>query len=171
MIHFKLSIFLLLYIDHTHALECALVQGVCTFSLVKSSNSNFYFTPSAENNYAVVRVDFVSSVMPMLTSELCTAFPFLKTLNVNQLSMEILDPIALHKCNSLSYVSFYENNLQELPSNIFDGNLGLTNIILQKNFLKSIDGRIFAPVKLLQNLNLSENILTEQFINFQEWKI
>lgn len=99
--------------------------------------------------------------MPTLTNELCNTFLYLQKLYADQLSMESIDNYALQKCKNLTYVSFGNNKLTNLESNIFEGSPNLDYISFEGNRLKTIDVSMFNPVKQLKELHLGENFLTE----------
>lgn len=79
--------------------------------------------------------------MPTLTDEICKAFPNLKEMYTEKLSMEPIAPKALHECKKLTYISFLTNKLRKLDQKLFEGNAELTYISIQNNLLENIDGK------------------------------
>lgn len=163
MIHLKplIIIYLFLY-NYAQAHECIFKTAIkCIFNGVRTSKSNLYFNPTASNHSAVTSNNFVRSVMPILTNELCKAFPNLIRLALPSLSMEQIMPNALHECKKITSIYFFNNNLQKLDPNVFEGSIELDFINLQVNHFTDIDGRVFASVPKLEQLILGENLLTE----------
>lgn len=146
---------------YAQALKCKLNGTLCTFSQVRTSKSDVFFNPSAEDNNAVKTVRFEDSVMPILTNELCKVFPNLKVLYVDQLLMEQIESNALHECKKLTSLSFFGNKLKNLDQNLFEGNPELTGLVISNNLLNTIDGKLFKHIKKLEWLYLSDNFLTE----------
>lgn len=163
MISVLFSIILLTFNDFTtnNALECKLSKSTCIFSGIRTNRSSLYFNPSAPENAMIKTIGFKDSVMPIFTDELCKAFPFIRTLFADDLSMEEVAPNALYACKNLLYVSFHSNKLLKLDPNTFDMNYNLENIILQNNSLTSIDGKMFQSVPNLKHLSVADNYLTD----------
>lgn len=159
MLHHKLLIILLFWINYNQALECVLIGKNCTFTGIRTSESAPHFHPFASDNHTVEIVEFTDSVMPVLTDELCKVFPNLRELWADKLSMEEITPNALHECKKLTYVSFWTNKLITLDPTIFNGNPELETVSFQLNYLDAIDGKMFKHNQNLQRLCLAENFL------------
>lgn len=92
---------------------------------------------------------------------MCEAFPNFENLLAEQLSMIRIENLALHNCKQLTYASFWNNELESLNKNLFEGSPKLQFIIFQENRLKMIDVNMFLPVPNLKGLYLGDNHLTE----------
>lgn len=161
MIHLKLLVFILFKISFTEAIECKLSGKTCIFSGIRTSEYNLYFNPSASDYNAVHEVLFLDSVMPILTDELCKVFPNLKVLELCELSIQQIAPKALHACRKLTNINFYDNKLEKLDPNLFEGNPELDYVNFQGTRLREIDGNMFVPTKKLEQLILGDNFLTK----------
>lgn len=160
MIHLTLSILFLSCID-SKAIQCKLSGNICTISDVRTSKSVLYFHPKAPVNIKVNEVHFENSVIHTLTDELCKAFPTVKKILVENVSMERIMPNALHECRKLTHVSFYANHIRRLHPKIFENNPDLQNINLQFNNLEEISDKMFEPIKQVKTLMLGDNFLVD----------
>lgn len=152
---------LLMHVSHTLAVPCVLYGKSCTFSGVRTSESDMYFHPSAASNNAVEKVEFNDSVIPILTNELCKAFPNLKELWMIDVSMKQILPKAFEQCKKLKVVGIIKNKLTELEPDMFKSNPLLEEFYFKSNLLKQIDGKMFQHVTSLTHLSISDNLLTE----------
>lgn len=161
MIHFYF-ILILCCIGHSQATSCVEVRDACRFSNVRLNETNIYFNPTTEKATTVEIVEFEvdSNVIPVLTDELCKAFPNLKELRLFEVYLKTVEPNALHECKNLTHALFYANQLETLDVNLFEKNPNIVKISIQENNFQTIDPNIFLPVKKLNHLVLAENFFT-----------
>lgn len=158
-----LSIFLL---EQSNAdasgIKCTIDDdNYCIFLDVETNKSHPKFYPTADNPKEVIKIKFENSTTPIFTSELCEAFPNLEELHADTMKIEKLMPEAFEKCEELTYISLYTNEIQEIPVDFFKHNLKLLEIILQSNELREFNPKIIAHLNKLTDLNLMENLLSD----------
>lgn len=99
--------------------------------------------------------------MHILTDELCTAFPTVKKIFVENVTLYRIIPNAFHKCTKLTHVSFYANHIKRVPHKLFEHNPDLQYLSFEYNDMEEIDGRMFVPLKQLTSLKLGDNFLED----------
>lgn len=136
-------------------------ENFCIFLDVETNKSHPNFYPTADKPNEVTKIKFENSTTPIFTSELCEAFPNLEELHADMMKIEKLMPDAFEKCEELNYISFYTNEIREIPLGFFKNNPKLVEIILQSNDLKHFNPKIINHLTKLTDLNLMENVLTD----------
>lgn len=138
--------------------ECIInTKGWCEFRYVRATNEAPLFQPSWSGTQKVNRIFFTECQIPVMTTELCSSFPELWRLDLERASLSNVNETALHNCGQLSYISFYNNNLQTVHRDIFKQNTGLRFISFSCNALTHIDMSIFSHLYLLEELALDNN--------------
>lgn len=133
----------------------------CVFSSVNTTAEKSLFNPTADNPDFVKKVKFTTSTIHTLTNEICNTFPNLKELEMDQVSLEKIADAALYNCTKLVDVSFWTNELTDLPVDIFENNVLLETLTFQHNNLKQINPLIFSNLTKLKTIAINENYLTE----------
>lgn len=133
----------------------------CSFTSVNTNETHPLFHPSYDDPTVVHRIDFKSSKMPILTDELCKAFPNLRDFYVVGTNLERITKGALDKCSNLILFDIYGNFVIELDINLFVNNPEMRHIKLSANRLKYVDVRIFEHCRKLEFLYLELNFLVE----------
>lgn len=112
----------------------------------------------------VERMDFGddhSTTIELFTSDLCDAFPTLKTFYAKGLKMKKIDANAFKSCTDLRYFHFDNNNLSDLNYTMFDNAKMLQGVVLKNNQIKHIHPKLLYDKQWLIFLDLSNNLLTE----------
>lgn len=133
----------------------------CVFSSVNTTKEKLMFNPTADKPYLVKKVKFTKSTIHTLTNEICNAFPNLKELELDQVSLEKIGVAALYNCTKLTDVSFWTNALVDLPDDIFKNNLLIETLTFQHNNMKQINPIILSNLTKLKTIAINENYLTE----------
>lgn len=136
-------------------------ESWCVFSSVNTTKDKLLFNPSADHPNLVKKVKFMQSKIHTLTNEICNAFPDLKELEMDQVSLEKIGVAALHNCTKLTDVSFWTNELADIPDYIFKNNVYLETLTFQHNNLKQFNPLIFSNLTRLKTIAINENYLTE----------
>lgn len=150
-------------ISNTSSSKCTIDhrQGFCIFKGVVTTETEPHFYPTSDEKLNITKIQFKNSFMPILTFEICEAFPMLKKLDIIQLGIQTLMPTALNGCHELTYISFWENRIHEVPVELFRSNLKLQFISFQNNSLSNFEPRIVSHLMNLKKLALLENYITD----------
>lgn len=147
---------------NTEVIKCHLEGTVCTFSdLVLEEIDMSIFQPDSTDNDKVETVKFLCSKIHTWTEEICNVFPNLKILSAEELSLQRVTPYAFRNCKKLKNISFLNNKLTHLDSDLFSGLSDLEFLSFEDNNLTEIDGKMFENLINLQSLCLDDNYLTE----------
>lgn len=140
-------------IDQTST-ECYIVNSVL-------HKNDSFFKPVSVDPMNVMTLKFESSAIPHITSEICKAFPNLRSINAMKSMIEVVDEDAFHECTNLDFIDFGHNKIQKLEKDTFNKNTKLRTISLHNNNLESLDNDLFMNLPNLKRLVLSLNDLTE----------
>lgn len=135
-------------------------KGWCEFRNVRATEGQPLFQPNSGSSEKITRILFTDSAIPVFTTETCIAFPELRRLDVEQVSLAKLNAEALDNCIRLLYVSFFNNNLQTINRDTFKRNTVLKFISLTWNKLTHIDMTTFSHLYFLEELALDNNQIT-----------
>lgn len=141
--------------------------GGCIFKNIKTTVDQPLFYPTAENPLEVNALKFVDSSIEVLTNEICRAFPNLDSLTATSVDLKRIDDVALKQCSKLTFVSFFNNFLESIPTDFFKYNPHLTSFIFQKNLLKKFEPTILIDLPKLTGFSLSENYIND--LSFDEF--
>lgn len=99
--------------------------------------------------------------LPLLTNDICDAFPYIKIFVANRSKISTIAKNAFMNCRDLLVVDLNQNELTELDSGLFAGNKELSTLILYDNKMSVLDPGIFACTPQLKSLVVAKNFLTE----------
>lgn len=142
-------------------LKCVMdAAGDCTFTNVFTNETHPLFHPTSfEDPSNVSSVAVCHSKVPLMTNELCRAFPNLRTIEMEKVHLKQIQDEALSFCINLSELDITHNNLTEVKPNLFINNPAITKIDFSSNQLTYVDVKVFEPIKNLKYLNLGDNFL------------
>lgn len=118
------------------------------------------FLPKSKIPYNVIKASFVSSKIPILTSDICDNFPNLEVFEVNAVSLKVVDAEAVHGCMRLREIHLRDNLLTTLYKDTFQNNQGLNKIVLNNNKLTTIPHDLFKGLYQLKWIDLCSNSLS-----------
>ncbi|XP_063697977.1 leucine-rich repeat-containing G-protein coupled receptor 4-like [Culicoides brevitarsis] len=134
--------------------------GSCIFSGINLTLSDYEWQPTADDPDSVLKIDFKSSVVPIMYDNICKAFPKLEYLNINSLKIQKVAENAFHNCTNLKELKLSLNHIKKLHPNTFKGLTNLENLWLQNNELTELDDNLFEDLHSLEKLSLSGNDIT-----------
>lgn len=97
--------------------------------------------------------------MPLLTGEICKAFPNLKQLDPVECSLYRVEDGALASCHNLFAFKIWSNIVTEVNPNLFINNPDMLYVLFSSNKLTHIDVKMFENTKKLEILDLNNNFL------------
>lgn len=140
--------------------ECE--NGACHFKGVHLTENQPHFIPMVDiPTEEVTSVYFQDSYVPLLTSDLCDAFPYTRAFVASSTSIEKIDKNAFINCRLLLVLDLNTNNIKELDSALFAGNKEVINLIFYNNYLQQIPPAMFAFTPQLSQVVLGKNFLKE----------
>lgn len=131
----------------------------CIFESISTNETHPYFQPSFPDPSKVERISFKNSKMPLLTNEMCLAFPNLKQLDPVECSLKRIEDGALSSCHNLFAFKIWSNVVTEINPNLFMTNPDMIYILFSSNKLTHINVTMFERTKKLEILDLNNNFL------------
>lgn len=142
------------------AIDCIIDDdNDCVFTEVVINETYPFFQPNHNDPSNVISVIFSTSSVPILTDELCKAFPNLKQLDMDICSVRQIQEEALNLCANLVSFSININGVTEVSINLFKNNPEITSIDFTNNKLRYVDVKLFEPTKNLLTVDLRGNLL------------
>lgn len=158
----RISLVIIVLSNKSFTTKCIInYESWCVFTSVNTTADRPLFQPTADYPNYIKKVKFVNSTLNTLTNEICNTFLNLKEIEVDQAHLQKIADGALHNCTKLTDVSFWTNELTDLPPDIFKNNALLETMTFQHNYLKKIDPSIFTNLTRLKTMAINENYLKE----------
>lgn len=142
-------------------IPCSMTDNNCTISGVTLSLKNYTFKPVASRPKFVISLEIKRSTVPVITSEICSTLPNLKTFTAIQQGIQVIEDYAFNNCTELTLISLPFNNIHELGKGIFDNTKKLQEINMHGGSLERIDVNLFDNLGELIELVISGNKLKE----------
>lgn len=138
-----------------------MLSTTCTLQDISfDDDDSIRFLPKSKVPRTVSKVSFVSSKIPVLTSDICDNFPNLEILEMNEVSLKVVDTEALSGCTKLKEIQLRDNFLSTLDKDTFQQNKMLKKIILNNNNLTTIPQDLFKGLQELTWIDLCSNLLS-----------
>lgn len=183
-VHFVTNLISYSYLDSSmflQLLRCLILISVLTVSVIEScANKHFakkhecvelegetcllqevpkMFTPVSQTPFSVIEVIIEGSILPVLNSTVCQAFPNTETFHAGGQQIQQVDPDAFTLCTKLRHLFLAANQISSLAPNTFKQNKRLTHLWLYMNELEELDTDLFENQRYLEHLYLSSNAL------------
>ncbi|KAJ6633048.1 Reticulon-4 receptor-like 2, partial [Pseudolycoriella hygida] len=133
----------------------------CTITGVHLSMKNFTLTPIASNPNLIQSLEITKSTIPVITTELCTALPKIKSFFAIQQGIQIIKDYAFNNCTEITLISMPFNSIHTLGTGIFDKTKKLQEINIHGGALEQIDVNLLNNLGELTELVISANRLRE----------
>lgn len=164
MIFIKVLPYFILLLDLSVATSpsytCQSMYGYCTLSGIEVTKENPEFTINFDSPHPVEAIQIDNSNMPLLTSQICDAFPNIMTLNLNNAGVEVIDVDALKSCTSLKGFQLWNNPINSLDKDVFLRSDDLRHLSIMNSSLKELHEEVFDHLRQLTHLQLTNNRLS-----------
>lgn len=134
-----------------------LLNGVDKFTVTGTHQSK------GRKDQGVKFVEFVSSNISHIPEQLFRKFPNLEYLNVNEVGLKYINPIA--NASDLKVILAKNNLLKKLVANVFSVSTDMETLNFRKNLIEEIDMNAFQNLGNLRELYLSDNKLSRVHMN------
>ncbi|XP_063697914.1 protein artichoke-like [Culicoides brevitarsis] len=142
--------------------KCETSGTVCTFTDVTLTDDSYKWKPTADNPAVIAHVNFSSSVIPVITSDICKTFPNMNILELNNLEITEVAEDAFHNCALLNVLNFESNHIKKFHPNTFMFLKNLRVLNIEQNQLSELnDYKIFSEMPNLSELYVDSNNLME----------
>lgn len=163
-----IKIFLLLIVVHIHTADsvnlfrCSIISSKnCTISDVTLSLQNYTLKPVAIYPNIIMGFEIQKSTVPVITTEICTALPKIKSFVAIQQGIQVIQDYAFNNCTEVTLISMPFNNIHTLGKGIFDNTKQLQEINIHGGSLEQIDVNLLNNLGELLELVISANKLRE----------
>lgn len=136
-------------------------QNCTIFRVATLTLKNYKFTPYAPVPNAVINFDIKESVVPVITSDICTTFPKIKTFMAANQGIEIIEEYAFNNCTEVTLICIRYNNIHKLGKGIFSKTKQLQELNIHGASLEQIDGDLFSNLSEMIELVYPANGLKE----------
>ncbi|XP_063707812.1 leucine-rich repeat-containing G-protein coupled receptor 4-like [Culicoides brevitarsis] len=131
----------------------------CTFQNIRLNSTNYRWKPKA-NKTEIEYVEFESSLIPVVYSNICRAFPKMKNLQLGESGVQEVTEDAFYACANLETLRLHSNKIKVLHPTTFQGVPKMAFLNLGSNLLTEFpDLSFFAGMPKLQKLFLEWNNL------------
>lgn len=135
-------------------------NGTCRFKNIHLTEDQPNFIPKVDiPNDEVMSIYLEQSHIPLLTSDMCDAFPNIVAYIAESNKISKVARNAFKNCRNLLVVDFYQNEIAQLDSELFVENQELVNLIMQDNKLTELDTEMFKFTPQLGHLTVGKNFL------------
>lgn len=142
--------------------KCVLSGTTCTFSNVVLNSTHYEWQPTSDIPAGVFVVKFTASKIPVVTNDICKAFPNLVRLEMQSTGIEEIKEDAFHACAGLTILYLYENQIEKLHPNTFLYTVKLQELNFRTNRISKLDHyNLLTNLQDLQEFSCSQNNLTE----------
>lgn len=100
------------------------------------------------SNSDVQFVRIISQNTKNIPRIICETFPNVIVMNVVNSGLTTLGPNSFASCGDLSYLELHLNQLEEIPSGVFDGNLKLMELVISNNKFRKLQSDVFSKIPL-----------------------
>ncbi len=133
----------------------------CTIVGLTLTLKNFTFKPVATIPNIVASLEIKKSTVPVITTEICTALPKIKSFLAVQQGIQVIQDNAFNNCTELTLISMPFNNIHTLGKGIFDNSRKLQEINIHGGSLEQFDVNLLDNLGELIELVISANKLKE----------
>jgi Leucine-rich repeat (LRR) protein len=134
-------------------------DNTCTLSGLFMTTKNPDFTIVSESSETITNFTIVSYKVEVVTTDICNAFPVLKYINLDRISIQYITPDAFKNCTNLRTLNLNENNITDLDANLLSENSKLVELDLSHNPIRQFNMEIFRNLKQLEILRLDNTHL------------
>lgn len=127
----------------------------------KNKTSKIIFPEDFHNKENVVNLVILSTRIEVFTSDFCNAFPNLRNITANRLSIKRIDKNAFENCLELKKLSMSGNKIEYLDNNLFRKNSKLQFLKFDNNPIKYVTADVFKNMGLLYELSLQQTCLLD----------
>lgn len=140
--------------------KCELSMNTCTFTNVVLNSTHYEWQPASNSPSMVLFVEFTGSKIPVVTKNLCEAFPNLWSLKMGNLEVEEVKEDALHSCSGLNWLELMENQIEQIYPNtfVYNGNT-LRQLFLDSNRIQTLDHHLLSNLTVLEDVGFARNNL------------
>lgn len=139
---------------------CQLMYGYCTLTGIQVTKEHPEFTINFDSPHPVEAIQIEDSHIPLLTSQICDAFPNIMTLNLHNAGVEAIDKNALKSCTSLKGFQSWNNPIKSLDNDPFQHSVDLRHLSITNSSLKETPVGVFDNLRQLIYLKLANNHLS-----------
>lgn len=127
------------------------MRGWCRFSSIRLLQGRYRFQPFTDKaNEDIRKVAFDDSVIPILASDVCDTFTNLEELWLDNLEIKNIMVNAFKNCKKLRYLRMHQNDVTDLPSDIFKHNRNLKILFIEGNKVRKINSQWFNELSELE---------------------
>lgn len=148
-------------ISISSALECSLSNNyqTCTIAGAIVTRESPRFTPTTTTSSKNFLNEFIltSSTVPVLTSEVCNAFPNLLKFSAKSVSLEEIEESTFKGCPKVTEINLEFNPIKKLPEQTFAGLSQLKDLRLLNADLPDIGLELFHDLTSLEVLSFGSN--------------
>lgn len=142
--------------------RCTVIKiNNCTISDLTLSLQNYTLQPVATYPKIIYAFELTRSTVPVITTEICTALPRLKSFVAIQQGIQVIQDNAFNNCTEVTLISMPFNNIHTLGKGIFDNAKQLQEINIHGGSLEQIDVNLLNNLGELLELVISANKLQE----------
>lgn len=135
--------------------ECVELEGeICLLNEVPK-----IFIPVSRTPFSVTEVIIEGSILPVLNSTVCQAFPNTEIFHAAGQQIKEVDSNAFFLCTKLRHLFLAANQITSLAPTTFKQNKRMTHLWLYMNELEELNPELFTNQRYLEHLYLSSNAL------------
>lgn len=131
-----------------------------SFKNLHLTSTYYDWQPIVYNPTHVNEVNFDNCTIPVVTNNICGAFPILTYLYLDSSAVKDVKEDAFNGCGKLKTLDLRRNHIEELHENVFAPLKHLNALYLQENKLKTLNFNLFSRLHKLVALWLNKNYLT-----------
>lgn len=167
------AVFLLVIILNVHGLpqfqsdkpkvpiyKCEQNGNKCVFRNIQLTETEPEWQPTADDVLSVKIVEVLNSNIPIITNNICRAFPNLESFIHAGQNVKEIKPDAFYSCTKVTYFWLAANQIKKLDKNLFQYSTKAANIGLYDNQISELDMNIFTKLPNLYTIQFALNNIT-----------